>query len=435
MIISDWLDSSISPKNVGRIACLILACVLIIDACLLQAQMVTIGHAAVPVGVARLLLFALVLAYSADSRFRLPHVLQLSWVLLAVYLCIDALNFTFIRNIELSGVIAGYWLYYPVILMIPLALKADIGIPERTTERFLFWVAIPIGLLALTQYITNTPILPTTSDDGSFRIGDNGIGGHVRAFSLFTYPGLLCNFSAIIASICIVRFRNIYKSIPLILMFGFCVAVAFTTVLRAGWLGFAWIVFATIYFKKSKGSVLDKILPVVPLVLAIGVVLYNLNGPLSHSAGAGDATSFITRLLAWRWYLSMITSGTTWSILTGLGLVQSLKPGEGVVTMGIDNVFLQFIIHVGVIGFFLFFIYFALIWIYLLSRARRTRSPLSIATAAIWSSIPLLGMFSLPIENMSLYVILLLMCREPSEDEQKEAEATEEKTLVAASPW
>lgn len=402
----------ISPLWFFRMGVLTLLLGALVDATFLQAQELSLGRIVFSMAFFKVVLALALVGYGLFTPPAGPKLLWLSWQVLCIYLLLDALNVWFIGNISLIPVITGYWLYYPPIILIPIAIGSGLNLPEERVKKILLAVFVIVGGLAVVQYLTNSPILPVTSSDGTLRIGDAMLDNHVRAFSLFTYPGLLANFAAFIGAIAIASMRRrLFSNLKWWAWFIFAGAVCYMTLLRAGWLGFVWIAFTAWFLRATKRTNFDRVLPLGSLFVAFAIIIRNLTGSLtSGGGGATDAKSFLIRLQEWQIQWNTISAGNTWKLLFGFGIVQSLKPGEGVTTIAIDNIFLQLLLHVGIVGTILFLIYFALIWLYLLERARRTRSPLSIATAGIWSALPLIGMFSLPASNLALYCLVLMIC-------------------------
>ena len=95
----------------------------------------------------------------------------------------------------------------------------------RVTDRVLLVMVIALavvcGALGVAQYVTNTPIVPTFSSDGYFKVMVWSTGGHVRAFSLFVAPASCGAFFCFTASLAVAmarRQKNLIIAIPLLLL-------------------------------------------------------------------------------------------------------------------------------------------------------------------------------------------------------------------------
>jgi hypothetical protein len=163
-------------------------------------------------------------------------------------------------------------------------------------------------------------------------------------------------------------------------------------------------------------SLFAPLLPVAGILLGLAVIAKNLLFGAVAGSGVTDSSSFIARLLEWRYYADVAFSGSFVNMMFGEGIVQSERVATGSSVAPVDNIFLSYPLHIGVVGLLLVLAFYVVIWLDLLAKVKRLNRPIDIAVAALWSSALCLGLYSIDIPAVATYLLLTYISypREPS---------------------
>jgi hypothetical protein len=336
-----------------------------------------------------------------------PGLMKISIVFLG-YLMLSSLYQFFSLGITPLNIITGYNIYYLLFFINILAFCIPLRISDRLLVKLLITLAIPCAILGIAQFVTKSPIVPTSSSDGNFAVPSWSFGGHVKAFSFFDEPADCGIFFSLLAALSVAlcrHRRNIVFAVPMLLG---SVLMCWFAGARTEMLGVVAAVLSAAIFsfwgRKNRG----KWLPILWFLLGVPVAFSAFL--LSSSNGATmrvtDTSSFTLRLARWSYFLGMFRTSTVYSVLLGFGLVQSAKLDPTGLS-GSDNMFLANILAIGVIGLVIFLVFLWFIWEEIRKEAELRRSSLYIAVASTFSTVLLLGIYSIVTSYLGAILLLL----------------------------
>lgn len=387
-----------APFALIRLIVVGIAPFVLVDAALYQLQMVVTGGS-IPVTPAILkvgLLCAFAIAFLLRGRISDQPVVKVALVFVA-YLLLAALHQYFNLGIEFADILLGYNAYYLLPLIGVVALCTPVRISDRLLTTIVIVLALICGALGFAQYVTNTPIVPTSSSDGYFRVMVWSTLGRIRVFSLFVAPATCAQFYCFVASLAVAmssRRSNLIVALPLLILSLFMTWVSGARTAIAGTacgLITSWII--TFSVKKNRTRWLPFLWLGFGLAIASYAYVQTAGGGLS-TGSITDASSFAERFSTWSRIFDMFGSTGSFNILAGYGLVQGAKL-DPTGTGGSDNLYLSLILHIGVIGLCLMMLLLWQLWESVRRQAESRRSYLTTAVAATYSTLLLTGVFDL----------------------------------------
>lgn len=133
-------------------------------------------------------IFCLV-AFCVNKKL-MPERVLILWAVLVCYLCLHGFYMVYVLGYTLKYVLFGYNAYYYYFVILPILPSLSGVIPVRSVLRVLMLVFIPVAVVGVLQYCLNAPVLPVRSSDGRFILGSYNFFGKMRPTSFFAYPGL-----------------------------------------------------------------------------------------------------------------------------------------------------------------------------------------------------------------------------------------------------
>lgn len=387
-----------APLVLIRSAVLAIAPFILVDAAMYQLQMFATGGAT-PITPA-VLKMALLGAFAAAFLLRgkmSNHPVAYPALLFIAYLVLAALHQYLDLGIDFFDILLSYNAYYLLPLIGVLALSVPVNISDRLLVRLSIALAVICGALGIAQYLTNSPIVPTASSDGYFKVMVWSSLGHIRVFSLFVEPAACAVFFCFIASLAVAmssRAKNLIFTIPLLALSLF---MSWASGARTNIMGTAcgvvssWII--TFASRKDR----TKWLPFLWLTVGIIVAFYaysQVSGGGLSTGSMTDATSISQRFASWFNFIEMFRSTSIYNLLLGYGMVQGqrLDPTSRATS---DNLYLALILHIGIFGLLLMLLLLWQLWQVVRKEAEARTSYLTTAVAATYSTILLTGLFKL----------------------------------------
>jgi hypothetical protein len=387
-----------APFALIRLAVLAIVPFILVDAALYQLQMfVTGGGTPITPAVLKIgLLCAFVMAFLLRGKISNPPVIKIA-VVFCAYLVFAALHQYFNLGIDLIDILLGYNAYYLLTLICVMALSTPVNIQDRLLVAILIALSVICGALGIAQYLTNSPIVRTSSTDGYFKVLVWSSLGRVRVFSLFTAPASCGAFFGFIGSLAVAMCRRRSNMIIAIPLLGLSLFLSWASNARTTIVGTicaliaSWII--TFLSRKDR----TKWLPVLWLMGGIIIALYAYLQTGSGGLSTGlitDASSFAERFARWSTIVDMFRSTSFINVLLGYGRVQGEKL-DPTGTGGSDNLYLALILHIGVIGLSLMMLLLWSLWQTVRKEAEARTSYLVTAVAAIYSTVFLTGIFDI----------------------------------------
>ncbi|MEF3279925.1 MAG: O-antigen ligase family protein [Elusimicrobiota bacterium] len=268
--------------------------------------------------------------------------------------------------------------------------------------------SVPIYVLALLQHFLNSNIIPVRSIDGYYDALVWSFYGKIRAYSFFGVSLLLAIFSTLVSLLCFKFYltqKDSIKKILFLVMFLISIFVVYITYSRTGYLIFIGSFISFILFEKSNNYKFLNYLPVFYFLIGLVLVLslYFLNyhklneqqsilykqkmeenlgvtgmkfkkyyssstisyaelidkTPISLQKGSAPvlaSDSFVMRVISWKIAIDLIFN--SWkSFLFGQGIYYSRH--INMAEYACDNLYIDILLHTGIIGLILFF---AFLW-------------------------------------------------------------------------
>jgi hypothetical protein len=385
------------PFALIRMAVLTIAPFIQVDAAMYQLEMLATGGGT-PITPALLkvaMMGALGIGFLFRGRMSNAPIVNVALTFIA-YLVIAALHQYFNLGVDFFDILLAYDSYYLLPLICAFALSVPVKIPDRTLVILSVVLALVCGGLGIAQYVTNSPIVRTSSSDGYFKVLVWSTFGHIRVFSLFTAPATCSAYFCFTASLAVAMSRRkklLVVAIPLLILSFF---MSWASDARTNIIGTAcgvvsaWVI--TYVHKQGR----TKWLPYLWLLVGICVATYAYSRALSGGLSTGavtDASSFAERFARWSTIIEMFRSTSVFNLLFGYGLVQGGKL-DPTGTGGSDNLYLAYILHIGIVGLCLMMMLFWNLWQVVRKEAETRDSYLATAVAATYSTLLLNAIYS-----------------------------------------
>ena len=312
------------------------------------------------------------------------------------YLLFDVLFLLFYGNYKVSEILLGYNTYFSLALLAIVSLLIPLKIRSRHLVISLCLLAVACAVIGLEQYLKNAPILPTESSDKHFAVQVFSSGTYFNSFSLFEVPKAFALFFVFISSLLVAMWRRSrYRPIILVLLpasMAMCwIAHARTELVALGW---ALIASAYLTFRKSRSFI--RWIPIAAFVsgIAVAFVAYFSFSQITGVHSFANTSSFVTRILEWRYYVSMLRDVGAGKLLFGMGFVENASLSAINGPLSIDNIYLSVVLDIGLIGLILYLMLAWVLWEEVLSTLKFGATSLHIAVAATMSTFFLMGIFS-----------------------------------------
>jgi hypothetical protein len=272
----------------------------------------------------------------------------------------------------------------------------------RRLRNALYILAIVIWPLGFVQHFTNNPIIPTQIDS-YWTIYSINFFGHVRATSFLQSGAEFGQFSLLVLLISISNLW-FYKKRVIDLVFsivaGVAIYITYTRMVFTDTL-FALITlvimaiiirmntFHSVAGRKLTYSRFTEWLPhfytLITLVSIFGSQYYHMLSD-NNSFALNNGISLSARLQEWSYYITeYFAHGNLPTILFGNGLMQNPRFTVSSSIL-VDNTFLAIYLYQGIVGLFLFIMFYCSSWKWLIRQAISSRNPLEIGFCAMYST-------------------------------------------------
>jgi hypothetical protein len=417
------LDGFSQPFFLIRLLVLGVVPFFVVDAGFYQLEMWYSGGSA-PITAAALkivLLGILLLAGLFRGSIAKPGLMKISTIFLG-YLGICALYQNFSLGVTPLAIASGYNIYYLMFFIDILAFCIPLRISDRLLTRLLLGLMVPCAVLGIAQYVTKSPIVPTASPDGTFTVHSWHLATRLKVFSFFDEPADCGIFFSLIAALAVAfcgRARNVPLAIPLLLL---SIVMCWLAGARTEMLGVVATVASAVIFTFWGKRNRTRWLPLIWFLagLPVAFIAYLLSFSSANTLLVTDTASFSARLARWSYFLGMFRASEISSVLLGFGLVQSTKIDPTGLS-GSDNMFLANILAIGVVGLLLFMVFLWFIWEDIRKEAETRRSCLYIAVASTFSTVLLLGIYSIVTSYLGALVLLLSVCKVDADEPDGDA--------------
>jgi hypothetical protein len=378
----------ITPRSLAM-ASFVMTVVILVDALVPQMEMfATGGHILIPPAVLKPLFAAILLpAVLWQPRSIRITVFSAAWLALMIYLMLDVLYLMLHFQTSFVDVALAYNGYYAYFFVCPLAVFVANELDEFRATKVLFWVFAACFALGMAQFILQKPLVYLRSSDGMFTVQAPQFGEGIRVFSLFAAGlsyGIFCNLIGALSLAWVFYSKGAWRKVALF-VFLCSVIACYTTLTRNSYLQFFFCCVTVVLLAKGRLVGLVKYLPIVFL---IGSILLAWRGA-GIMVTEGDVTSnntLILRLAQWIYYLTLYSNAPPLEKILGLGIAQSDKVSNDALFV-IDNEFVAFLIHIGIVGLVLVLAVQWLMWIRLYKRSIQLPTAFTIAMAAFSSTV------------------------------------------------
>ncbi len=392
---------------------------------------------------------ASLIAYVLRKKL-MPREFLVVWSVFLCYLLFHGFFMVYSLNYNLLYVLFGDNSYYYYFLILPILPSLAGVVPVRSVLRVLMVVFVPLALVGLMQYLMNAPILPVRSIDGRFVLGSYNFFGKMRPTSFFSYPGLFSFYLVFMVFVFLNELKTINKH-HFLPGFGMVISLflIFVSYSRSTYVFFLCLLPAAMLLIKKVNATriaLLKYLPAIYIpITTFAVFLLSLlfvkldpavqainrdsiNSSLNHitvklqsvdkskislghidpdsahffdftdvskdlelcrvsQAKLGSGYSFLMRLSEWNFFgRRAIVDLKTFTFGTGYlqnGRISAAKD------FFVDNLYLNLVLHVGVIGLLLVLSLLWCFWVYILEALERDF--FSGTIIMIFSTITILG--------------------------------------------
>ncbi len=365
---------------------------------------VVIGNASVK----GLLLVCLLVISFLNPKLKTDEPFIILWFFLVLFLLFEVGFLSLASDIPLWDILGAYNGDYLLPLIgVPFFLFGG-NISEKTAIRVIALIFLICGIVGLAQYLTNEPLLYTESADGSFIVNSWNFAGNTRAFSLFSSAleyGIFCSFCGALG-VALSKHRRV-SGLLLLAASGFA---CYTTLTRLCYLLFACACVYAFILAFGKGPRRGLWQPVLFFVLGIATILAGMRSlTQGNPSGLQDVSSLLDRIEEWTYGYQLLSQASLSHQLFGMGITQNAKFSD--MPLLIDNAPLALSLHIGLVGLFLFTIYFMFVWLYLRREAIARQQPFIIAAASLWSTLLCAGTFNLIFSSFGAVFVLAILCR------------------------
>ena len=373
---------------------------------LVFAGEVPIPSIALKVGIATLLIIGSVTSINAY----IPKAFAISWLILSAYLLLDFFHITSETN-NISFSIFSYNAYYAYLIFSVYMFNIASSLKQETIFRFIMWLALPLALMGIAQYILSDPILPTASKDQNFAVSSWEFYGNVRAYSFFTAPFEFGYFMLFIFSSSIVLFaKNKKRRFWVMLQILVVLFAAYCTLTRLVYIEAIFVAIFTFLFLILKGSFRQilRFIPIIFLAIALYVAFWL---PSLITKSSSDLTSYATlnqRLEQWATYWYYLWESNNSLFFFGTGLIQNERFGLSQNVL-IDSIYVAIAVHIGIVGLLFILIFMMQAWTYMLHQTMKFPSAMNVGILALWSTYLASGVFNLTIPLSGLLLLIFIL--------------------------
>ncbi len=353
------------------------------------------------------------------GRFQSSPLLPLV-IVLTVYCSFEAMFLHFFQGLSYAEIRSSLD-YCFFLLMAVAASVMPLQIKPRRILVFLFVLGFACLALSAAQFLTNSPVVPTESSDGTFRVLSYEFFDQTRCFSFFAnglQAGVFYSFmGGLSITFCLRRGTKIFGFVLLSLSAFACYA----TYTRLTMISFILSTIAVFLMSKKGTTKYTQLLPVFSLFCALLIVVQGLRS----SAGAGrndlaNSSSLNQRVLDWGIYTAKFLAGSPTDILFGTGQGPYVPFGapdrpDTASSIPVDNAYLLVPLGSGLLGLVVLGVVYWRLWLFLHKRAIESKGHLLKGIAGIISTVPFVCSISDP-PNQIIAWLLLAVCLTDEDD-------------------
>jgi hypothetical protein len=162
-------------------------------------------------------------------------------------------------------------------------------------------------------------------------------------------------------------------------------------------------------------------LPLAWVVCGVGIAFFAYEKLISTGAtnGVEGTYSFGERIIEWTYFLSDLRTKQVSEILLGQGLVQG-EGGKGYqAIVPVDNLYLGFVLHIGVLGLAVVANLFRKLWLRAQELAREGKTDIGIASAAMFSTVFAVGIFANDYATLDVLLLLAFISGTDTSEQDK----------------
>lgn len=361
------------------------------------------------------LLFMIILAKKSTVNRRL----FVLWAILIAYLSLDSIFIQWFKGYGLYYLVFSAQASYYGFLVLPLFWALKGSVPQRRVLQILLPALFMTGGIGIAQYMLNSPILSTMSENRQFYVYTWNFFGQVRSFGLFTMSYFNGYFLIFGLSLLFVMFRKTGSSRkPVLFIFLLINLFAlYVTLTRAVYFeALLALVTAMLLSNRRKRFQIITFLPFIYGCLGAFLLIALPAVEMSYLKGGGKIisdASLMMRFHEWRYWGSIVFSRWDTSLF-GLGLIQTNFRFPWTIDVVIDNTYLATIVQNGLVGLAIWSFFAWFLWTYSLRIAREYGDPFSYAIVSVVSVWFFAGMFNNILSNfifVGIFYPLLLAQR------------------------
>ena len=336
--------------------------------------------------------------------------LLLLTALLVGYCALDAIFLYFYRGLSIAA-IRSCLDSFTFLIAAGIASFVPLQFKSRNILRILLGLTLACLVVSVAQFVTNSPVVRTDSNDQIFHVQSYDFLGQTRSFSLFANgldAGVFYSFMGAIATSFVLNRKTRGYGLALLPL---CAFGCYATYTRLAMVGFIVSTAAVFVLTRRGFSALSRVFPVVSLGCAVLVVVQALgtSGGASRKDLANIA-SLDQRIFAWGVYGGKFLAGSAIDILFGTGQgpytpYTSSGRLENAAPMPVDNAYLLLLLGTGLVGLSVIGASYWHFWSYLQKRSVQKEDHLLKGIAGVFASVP----FFCLINDIPTQTILLLL--------------------------
>jgi O-Antigen ligase len=405
----------------------ILACA--IDALPSELEMaLTGGYVPIPQAVIKIACFsfltALVILYGKLDLSGFPTKV---WIATMLFLTLDFGFLWFVQRKGPGEIVLAYNAYYCPLIFLPIVTAVRGKLSNRTAMWVLLWIFAASAALGWAQSILQEPVIRLASKDGNFRIIGSlwTLGGErsTRSNSFFGSAQEFGSFTVLVAGMAIgmCRKRSGWKiGVPIYLL---AVASCYTSLTRTSFVQMFFATIAALIFTFGRSPRRMNLLPLIAFAIALVIAFGGVTSGLGDKKSMANDGSLQLRLTQWGMYTAILERSGTPQQLLGLGFCQAARPAlvanKEAFTHDvalIDNLFLAYTVHIGLVGAALILALLWGMWRFVRREAINQPTPVIIGLASFWSTFLMTSMFNIQGANFGFwFLIVVLLARNTDE--------------------